>query len=61
MSTEEEIKVAVRKLILEEMTLFAKEHRAEIVEREMTKWKALQQEKQQESPDDSDPELSELA
>lgn len=56
----EEIKTEVRKLILDEMTLFAQEHRAEIVERAMTKWKLRQQDAQQETGNNVEQELQEL-
>lgn len=56
----EETKTEVRKLILDEMTLFAQEHRAEIVERAMRKWKLRQQDAQQEMSTDGEQELQEL-
>lgn len=45
----EEIRKEVQKLILEEMTLFAQEHREEIIRRALSKWKNRQQEIQQDA------------
>lgn len=53
----EEIRTEVQKLILEEMTLFAREHREEIVRRALAKWKNRQPEK---AANDDQTELPEL-
>jgi len=48
------LKVEVQKLILDELVIFAEEHRKEIVERAMVKWKLRQQQDEQQETSDKD-------